>query len=457
MEQSSILSEQELQMLASASHQQQYNTLRIYSYNRKIKLDDNPLYFSYSIEQLIFMLKISPRGGALILPASIELDSKTDRDTLINLLTHRTDIRVFWLGPLPSMDTNLPIFVHCADEQELYENISIWKKDIKLQFTKWIAEYPVAFITEDGKHKKLHQANLKSMGLANICYFNNSAALTEINKQKLLIIDLEAVGIQLLDILKGLSNSEKFPIIIIYGDLARNVCHSTYTLVETKGFPVLASLPEIPDKKKWEKLFSTLFSRVYLKHWVDEENIEVGAHKIYNLDNDSVTSHFCPYGMTKSQIAALPKSPSIRHIISAKSIKDWYPEGLQRSIREPLAVELHCNPYNLDICIEYPENVLPNSLFFSTLVMARLAQSKVYWLLQNENNLLSDFLKSLPISDIILSESLSLKLLTDAPDALLEFIQHAQLQQINIIASLTPSTRTREGLALYGIESVLSM
>jgi hypothetical protein len=160
--------------------------------------------------------------------------------------------------------------------------------------------------------------------------------------------------------------------------------------------------------------------------------------------------------MTKQQIAALPKKNKIRHIIHEKSLNDWFPDGIKREMNFQLAKDLHCKPYDLDICIEYPESILRTSAFFSGLVMARLAKTKVYWWITNENHLLADILKTYPISDVILSDALSDQLVTEPTEALLEFIEQAQLQEVNIIASLAPSNRSRDMLALYGIESVLS-
>ena len=455
-QQSSILSEQELHLLASHSPAEKNSSLRVYSYKYKVTLDDCIISYSKDIDQLVLMLKTSPRGVAVILPKQIESAPPAELEKLISLLTLRTDIRAFWLGKLPSMETNLPIFVHCANEKLLLENIMSWKNYINLRFSNWIAQYSVAFITEDKEKIKTHQANFFAMGLSNVSYFNAQTSLTELGRQRLIIIDLEVVGLHLVNILKDLTNKEWFPIIIIYGRLSANVCHATYTLIETNGFPVLASLSEIPDKIQWQRLFSSLFSKVYLKHWVNEECSEASAYKLYDLETSSVISYFCSYGMSKQQISELPMIENTHLIINAKSLSDWYPEGTKREVRESLAEDLNCNPFNLHVCIEQPENILATSIFFSALVMARLAQTKVYWWVESEKNLLTDCLKSMPISDIILSESLSLTLLAEAPEKLLEFIEQAQLQQINIIVTLPPSATTREALALFGIESVIS-
>lgn len=453
-QQSSILSEQELQLLASDSNKNQQTTFKIYSYQYQIKLVDCQLHLLNAIEQLILMLSASPRGVAVLLPAKIE--SEPTLDKLVNLLTHRADIRVFWLGQLPSMETNLPVFVHCADEHHLHNNINLWKNYITRTFSEWLANYAVAFITEDEEKKQIHQKSFAVTGLRQVKYFDSQSALTAINKPQLLIIDIDIIGLRLIDILKRLSNLEQFPIIIIYGQLPSNVCRAAYSLIENQGFPLLASLTAIPNEAQWNQLFSSLFSQVYLKHWVSEEQIRTGAYPIYDLEIQSIISYFCLYGITKEQIATLEKPHNMRHIINIQSLQDWFPEGIKREIRGQLADDLKCDIYNIDICIEHPEKIQPTSILFSTLVMARLSKAKIYWFIENEFNLLTDIVKNFPISDVILSESLSNTLLTDPCEILLEFLEQAQQQQVNIIACLQPSRSSNEALALYGITTVLN-
>lgn len=455
-QQSSILSEQELHLLASQSQQQVQNKLRVYSYQYKAIRYKGPLYLAYSIDQLVFMLNTSQRGVTLVLPDSIESEPTTELNKLITLLTHRNDILVFWVGKMPSMDTDIPVFIHCSNELSLQENIDNWHNRIEHLFNEWLADYPVAFISNNDAIKKTHQADLKTVGLLNVTYFTATAFLSFIDKPKLLIIDLESTDLHLLNILKSLSNQEWFPIIIIYGELTENLCHATYTVIENSGFPVLASLNEIPNKEKWKQLFSSLFSKVYLKHWVNEESAEVRAYNLYNLENNAITAYFCVHGINPEQVTSLPYTPLTRYILSAKSIKDWYPDIIQSGIHESLAAQLKCNPKQLDIYIEHPEKILPTSIFFSTLVMARLAKTRVYWHVKGEKNLIIEFLKAFPISDVILSKPLSLALLNEPSETLLEFIEQAQFQKVNIVARLAPSSNIREALALYGIESVIS-
>jgi hypothetical protein len=456
-QQSSILSEQELHLLASQPYQKVQSPFRIYSYKHKAKFNENPLYIAYSIEQLIFMLDTSPLGVVLVLPDSIESESVLELNKLIALLTQRNDILVFWLGRMPSMDTDIPAFIHCTDEHLLHQNIDTWHGRIKYLFNDWLAQYPVAFVTNNDLRKERHQADLKEIGLLNTSYFDATSSLTSIIKPKLLIIDLETSNFHLINTLKQLSNREVFPIIIIYGQRPKNIFHAVYSLVENSGFPVLASLNEIPNKEKWEQLFSSLFSKVYLKPWANEAIEEVTAYNLYHLESNAILAHFCVSGITLKQVSALPKMATAHYIITAQSIRDWFPDSIQSDIHTSLANKLQCDPSQLDLCIEHPEKILPTSLFFSTLVMARLAHTKVYWKVKNESHLLSEFIKKFPISDIILSESLSLSLLNEASELLLEFIEQAQLHQVNVIASLAPSSKAKEALSLYGIESVISI
>lgn len=451
-QQSSILSEQELQLLASHSTEAQNSNFKIYSYQCKIQLPHYPLHLSDSIEQLILMLSASPRGNAVILPDSIELEPAFNK--LLAVLARRADISVFWLGKLPSMETNLSVFVHCIDEQRLQHNVMAWKNYLTHTFSEWLAQYPVAFITEHESKKQRHKKDLSAMGLTHTEFLNAQSALTKLADHKLLIIDLDTPQLRLIDLLNNLANNDKFPIVIIYSELPNNVCRATHTIIENHGFPILASLSVIPDKVKWGKLFSSLFAKVYLKHWVNEEAAKTGAYKVFHLETQSVSSYFCLYGMTKQQIATLPKH-NIRHIINAQSIQDWFPDGVKRDIRTQLAEDLNCGLYEIDICIESPERIQRTSVFFSALVMARLSTTKIYWSVEEENNLLTDNLKNFPISDVILSEALSHQLLTEPSEVLLEFIEQARIQQVNVIANLQQNRSTNEALSLYGIESVL--
>lgn len=458
-QQSSILSEQELLLLASNSKQNQHNNFRVYSYQLQVEIAHCRLQVADSIEQLILMLRTSPIGIAVILPSHIEsaLESTQLFDELITIFSQRADIRVFWLGEIPSMQSNLSIFVHCHDVCCLHDKIAQWKGLLGQLFSGWRRKYSIAFITENETAKKQHQADFNEIGLQNVSYFNAKTSLTDIGHQQLLIIDLEVPSLHLIDILKQLHNAEWFPITFIYGRLPANVCNAAYTFIENSGFPILASLADIPDKAQWETLFSALFDKVYRKSWIGEESpkADAEAYKVYDLATQSVTSYFCLHGMCKKQMTDLSKVKEMRHIVHLDSIKNWFPDGGKRDLRLKIAAEVGCDPSSLDVCIESPEKILRTSSFFSGLLMVRLEKTKVYWRVEKEKNLFVNILKTYPISDVILCDSLSRQLITEPSQVLLEFIEQARLEQVNVIATLQPSIHTRESLALYGIESVL--
>lgn len=452
--QSSILSDQELQLLVSDLNENQQTNYKIYSYRYHGSLTNCQLLLSDSIEQLILMLSASPRGSAVLLPENVE--SEVLLNKLLALLFIRADIYVFWLGKLPSMETNLTDFIHCQDESLLKHNITLWQNYIQRSHREWLAHYSVAFITESEKNKTHHQQVLSTIGLEHVDFYNAQTALTKITTQKLLIIDIDVFELRIVDILKRLSNQEKFPIVIIYGQQPDNVCRASYAMIESLGFPILASLSSIPNDAQWHKLFSSLFAKVYLKLWVHEEHLITGAYPIYALETQSIVSYFCMYGMTQKQIFSLTKTNSIRHIINLKSLKDWFPDGIKKEVRTQLAQALNCDKYHIDICVQEPENIQMNSVIFATLVLARLSKARIYWFIENERNLSADIIKNYPISDIILSESISHMLLTEPSKSLLDFLEQAQQQQVNLIATLQPNKSSCDALALYGIEYVLN-
>lgn len=453
-QQSSILTEQELRLLASNSTSKINDTCALYSYQHQVELPRYQLRLSNTLEELILMLSISSRGVAVILSNGIEKNPILDK--LITLLNQRADIRVFWLGQLPSMETDLTVFIHCRDETDLKNNLVRWQDYRTRMFSHWLKQYRVAFIIENEQKKQQYKTDFINIGLENIDYFTVQSALTGIKNKQLLIIDINAIELRLIDILKRLAKDGQFPIVIIYGQLPANVCRATYTLIENNGFPIFANIPSVPDKTYWSQIFSSLFSKVHLKNWINEETTKTGAYTLFNLQTEAVIGYFCLYGMTKNQIATLTKLPNMRHIIHARSLQDWFPDGLKRDVPEPLARDLNCDIHHVDICIEHPEEISRSSRFFSTMVMARLAERKIYWLIENENNLLSDILKIFPISDVILSEQLSHQLLEDPSETLLTFIEQAQTEQINLVATLQQNKSTLEALSLYGIDTVLN-
>lgn len=454
-QQSSILNEQELQFLASpvTSFKKYNNDFAVYSYQTKLLLPDNSVYLCGDFEQLLLLISASQRGSALILPDFAE--SFPHLNKLIKFLKQRSDIQIFWLGKMPSMDVDLPAFEHCANEVALLQNIHFWQNRMKTIFKQWLAQYQVAFIEEDPVLKLEHLASFKQIGLSQVEYFNGQTTANIANAQ-LLIIDISVHELHLIDILNKLASRELFPIIILFAPLPENLCRATYKLAENYGFSILASLSFIPDQSQWRQLLLSLFCKVYLKHWINEEPVKSGAYGLYNLQDQKLESYFCLHSMSKQQILALPKQYPVRKIISANSSKEWFPDGIKYELRPQLAKKINCELSEIDIYIEHPLNIPTNSFFFSALVMARLSQIHIYWLVDNEATLSLDILKNFPISDLILSQELTHQLLDSPSERLLDFITQAKKEEIRLCISLTQNQVSNDLISLYGIEAILN-
>ena len=454
-QQSSILSEQELQFLASpvTPFKKCNNDFAIYSYRTKLLLPDCTVYLCDDFEQLLLLISASQRGSALVLPAFIESLPRLNR--LIKFLNQRSDIQIFWLGKMPSMDVELPAFEHCLNEATLLQNIRFWQQRMKHVFNQWLAQYQVAFIEEDPVLKAEHLSSFKEIGLSQVEYFNGQSAENIVNAQ-LLIIDISVHELRLMDILNKLASRELFPIIILFAPLPENLCRATYKLAENYGFSILASLNFIPDNQQWRQLLLSLFCKVYLKHWINEAPAKSSAYGLYNLQTQQLESYFCRHGMSKKQIAALPKQGPVRKIITASSLKEWFPDGIKRELRSQLAADLNCELAEIDICMEHPQTIQTNSFFFSALVMARLSQIHIYWLVDNEAELSVDILKNFPVSDLILSQELTHQLLDNPSERLLDFIEQAKKEEIRLCISLTQNQMSNDLISLYGIEALLN-
>ncbi len=453
-QQSSILTDQELQLLASQSTQQQNSNFAVYSYHISLKLDNCFVYLSDTLEQLILMVSASPRGSALVLPDSIE--SAPFLDKLIELLNLREDIQIFWVGKMPSMEVELPSFEYCFNQASLLHNLNSWQQRVKYIFSQWLKQYRVAFITENPLQKSSHQSELERIGLQHVDYFDGKSVLTDISDKQLLIIDLTVNELRFVDILNNLASREQFPILILFGELPANICRAAYKLAQNSGFSILASLPSLPDEQQWHRLLVSLFSKVYLKHWIKEVPAKKWAYGVYNLENQNLDSYFCVHGMSKKQIAELPERKQVRKIISSHSLEDWFPDGIRRELRSELAKDLNCGFKQMDICIEDPDQIQTTSILFAALVMARLSRFRIYWFVENENQLSTDVLKNFPISHLILSETISHRLLGSPSDELLDFIEQAKQQEISLGATLQQNQATNYAMSLYGIEFVLN-
>ncbi|WP_019615144.1 hypothetical protein [Psychromonas ossibalaenae] len=452
-QQGSILTEQELAFLATQSVQKKNNNVAVYSFQLTLEFDNYSVYPSENLEELILMITASPRGIALILPDHIESEPLLDK--LLKLLKIRADIHVFWVGRMPSMDIDLSTFEYCSSLKQLTVNLDRWQLHVAHIFKQWLEMYRVAFIADNPIQKKKHQAAFSEIGLQHVEYFDNKNAQKKINNQQLLIIDLTVNELHLIDILTQLSARNEFPIVLLFGKLPANVCRAAYQLTKNYGFTILASLTCVPDQKQWSQLLESLFSKVYLKHWINEEPVKTGAYGLYNLERQTLNSYFCLFGMSKNQIAALPEKQDSRKIISARSLQDWFPDGIKRDLKNELAAGLNTSLEEIDLCIEYPEKIQTSSVFFASLVMARLSSIRIYWLVHDETQLSIDVLNNFPVSDLILSEKLSHQLLGNPSDELLGFIDQAKKQEVSLCATLQQNQTTKDAMSMYGIEFVL--
>lgn len=454
-QQSSILNEQELQLLAlpASPFNSRNKDFAIYSYQTTLSLDEGCVYLCNDFAQLLLLISASQLGSALVLPDFIE--SSPHLNKLLKLLHQRNDIQIFWLGKMPSMEINIPAFDHSVNEVLLLQRIHFWQQRMTLLFNQWLDQYPVAFIEEDPILKLQHLASFKQIGLSQVDYFNGKMA-TNIANVQLLIIDISVQELHLIDILNDLASRKISPIIILFAPLPENVCRATYKLAENYGFSILASLSFIPDQTQWRQLLLSLFCKVYLKLWVNEIAVKSGACGLYNLQTKQLEAYFCRHGIDKQQIAALPKPNPVRKIITASSLNEWFPEGIKPELRTELGKNINCAPTEIDICIERPANIATNSFFFSALVMARLNQMHIYWLVNNEAELSVDILQNFPISDLIFSQKLTHSLLDNPCERLLDFIDQAKKEEIRLCVSLTQEPDSHDLLSIYGIEMILN-
>lgn len=453
-QQSSILTDPELLLLASQFSDKKHCYFAVYSFQVELELDNTFFYLSDTLDHLILILSASQRGSALILPEHVK--SHALLDALLELLNFRADIQIFWIGEMPSMDIALPRFEHCQDQLDLLTKINEWQQRSDYIFKQWLQQYRIAFITDNHIKNSLHRVELKSIGVRQVEYFDASSTAYDINNKQLLVINLNVEGLRFVDLLNDLANREAFPILILFGELSANRCQAAYNLARNKGFSILACLTSAPNKKKWQNLLHTLFLKVYLKHWVTSPTIKIMAYGIYNIDEQNLESYFCLYGMSQAQIAQLSATKKVQKIINAQSLLDWFPHGIRREIRNELAKTLNSDFKQIDICIENPEQILMTSVLYSALVMAGLSGCRIYWLVHHETPLLSDTLKNFPISDILLSEELSHQLIAAPSDELLDFIKQAKQQKIRLGVTLQKNKIDDEIITLYGVEFVLN-
>ena len=448
-QQSSILTEQELQLLALQSVKPQSFNFAVYSYHLPLKFDNCFVYQVDALEQLLLMLSASSRGSALVLPDSVESHPLLKK--LLEFLKFRADIRIFWVGQMPSMALDIAAFEYCFYLPHLLHNLNSWRQRSEYIFSQWLQEYRVAVITEERSIK----SELNNTGLQHVEYFNAASRAADIVNKQLLIIDLTADGLSFVELLNNLASRQPFPILILFGKLPANLCRAAYNLAQNKGFSILACLSSAPDAQTWQRLLHSLYSKVYLKHWITTPAIKKMAYRIYNIESQKLDSYFCLDGISKKQIAQLNKQAQVRKIISAKSLLDWFSDGMQCEINSKLAGELNCEFKQIAVYIEEPDKIRITSELYATLLMAGLSSLRIYWLINNEAQLSSDVLKNFPISDIILSQKISHNLLGEPSDELLHFLKLAKQQKIRLGAALQKNQAANDAMSLYGIEFII--
>jgi hypothetical protein len=332
----------------------------------------------------------------------------------------------------------------------LLHSLNNWQQHVEYIFNDWLQQYRVACITEN---KTNNDKMLSNIGLQKINYFDESITAAEINNEQLLIIDLTVNHLCLVNLLDNLAASKKLPILILFGELPENLCQTAYNLSKNKGFSILTCLSFTPDEKQWQRLLHTLYAKIYLDNWIPP-SITKMSYAIYNIEQQQLDSYFCLYGITKKQIATLNKQQKIAKVISAKSLLDWLPVGIQSAAYNKLASELNCEFKQIGIYIEEPEKIKTTSKLYATLLMAGLSRLRIYWLIDNETQLSNDIIKNFPISDIIFSEIISNQLLGDPSNELLNFISQAKQQKINFAATLRQNQTVNDAMSLYGIEFI---
>ncbi|MCW8995459.1 MAG: hypothetical protein OQK77_06565 [Psychromonas sp.] len=451
-QQSSILTEQELQLLASLSTKPQHIDFSVYSFYLPVKLENFSIYLCDFIEELLIMLSASPCGSVLILPGTIESPSQLKK--LRKLLNIRKDIQTFWVGKEPDVAVKLPNLEYCPNQISLQNKINHWQQHISHLFKEWLQNYGVAFITEKPLTNNEQQAKFKKIGLQQIEYFYASVSAAAIENKQLLIIDLNVDGLRFVELLIQLANRDAFPTLILFGELPDNLCRAAYNLAENKGFSILASLPYTPDEKKWLQLLHLLFANTYLTHPPSRSPIKKLTYHIYNIDKQKIDSYLCLYGINKKQAARLRHR---KKIINLQSLLDWFPDAMNSDSRYKLAAALNCEFKQLGVWIEKPDKILTTSLLYATLLTVGLSRLPVYWLIENETQLSEDVLKNFPISDIILSENISHQLLGEPSEELLLFLTLAKQKNIRIGATLQQNQGVNDAMSLYGIEFILSL
>ncbi|MGJ8580958.1 MAG: hypothetical protein ACSHWR_01450 [Psychromonas sp.] len=452
-QQSSILSEQELQLLLSSDETDYQGIFPLYAL---INVADIEIKQHIpDLSSLTLQLSSSPLGSAVILNNSIE--SHAQCHSLIQLLHDREDLTIFWLGELPSMAIDLPTFDYCQSLQQLKDVVFDWQNNSLSLFNRWLMSYKTGLICETPSTTPPPQLQ----GLHNLYFYNAKESLTDLHDLQLLIIDLNTPNLRLMEVLNNLINLKQRPFLLLFGDMQANLSHALYDLTNSLGFPILASLSHTPNAQQSHQILVSLFSKIYLKHLIQQQRTDISARALYTIElstgkiNNIPKAMFCPYGMSQQQISSIDLDEHANKIVNVKSIFDWFPDGVNYDRALLLVERLGGGKNQIDLYLTDPQSIVKPSPFFSLIVMGRLNNSKVYWFIEDSQSLSIDMLMSLPISDIILSKTLALQLFDTPSQYLLDFIDAAQQQTICLGACMEFNNISIHALSLHGIEFIL--
>ena len=446
---SSILSEEELDLLSGVEEPQHNAIFPLHSFGKIDPFIDFECKTIQCVEELSLLLSASPLGSGVILTEPIQHSAHID--ALLTLLKQRPDIHVFWFGELPSMDVELCFFVYCKDLSHLKAQIEHWKESNISMYSTWLSNYRVGIISEFEFTEKPVPLN----ELNDIKIYNAQQATSDIKNLQLLIIDLNTPSLRLIEILKRLIESDEVPFLLLYGDIQSNLTHAIHTLVNTLGFSILVCLSHTPTASQYKHILVALFSKIYLKHCINNQTDTIAAQAIYPLGSNNVESIFCPYGMNQKQITKVNCAYQTRKIVHVQSVFDWFPDRIKQAEAPKLAVSVGCAPNSIDFYITQPQNISKNSASFTLLVMARLNNTRVYWLVEGEQDFSFDMLMFLPISDLIITKDLADQLLVQPSENLLNFLAEAKQQNIRLGAVMEHNNASISALSLYGIDFLL--
>lgn len=448
-QQSALLSQQELKLLVS--EESATNSANIFPIYSSVRLGTEWDYiYCDQLSSLVLWLETSPSGVVLILASSMEQEHEATE--LLSILKERADIKIFWLGELPSMEFDLPVFTHCVNRSQLKSYLQQWLDDTKRLFKNWQKQYQIGFITDNYKQPLISQ--LKKHSRLEILRVDQHWEKTLPNK--LLVIDLNSKQLLLVNILRRLQQTSNLPFLLLYGDIPKNLSHAIFNLAKHLGFSVVACLTKTPSLQQCQQILLSVFRKTYLKPWLTEERNIQQAQTLIEVNSHKVDCTIFPYGMSKKQIRELNIPQSLCKVINTKSLRDWFPSGINQQQFFQLADDLGIKAHQLGFCIDDPQAIQYNSPIFYLLTMARLNNLRIFWHVQQEQSFSLDMLMFLPISDLLLNKALSKQLLEQPSNELLAFLEEAKQQDIQLSATIKNNKVSSSVLSIYGIQSLLA-